>query len=72
MEWGEKSFLWWGLKETACERNVWNDAVECGGVGNFSIIHFMFLMAAREIASNKTWGEGLDLQFCCPIEYFQQ
>ena len=31
MEWGEKSFLWWGLKETACERNVWNDAVECGG-----------------------------------------
>ena len=31
---GERSlFYGGGLKETACERNVWNDAVECGGAG---------------------------------------
>ena len=32
MEWGREVFFYGGgLKETACERNVWNDAVECGG-----------------------------------------
>ena len=56
------------VKET-CGMMQWSVVV----VGNFSIIHFMFLMAASEVARvNKTWGEELDLQFCCPIEYFQQ